>query len=415
MANFVFLTSRFFPKADASGICVYNVAQELIKQGHQVACIVEGEKNETYIYDNIKIYAVRQTRMGLLIQKATETRKKKDIILVKIYGFLRKCWQGAFFFRFPNVSPSRAQKEYKILKRMHAEFPIDCIVACFRPFDGMVAMLHFSQKVPEVKTVACFWDFLQAKNPFGKKLHPLFSKLCYRAEKKIFSSSNRILLPKSGKEMYLSNKFDFTKEKIRFFDFPVFLDTEQNAVQRKNQLARKQVYCIGSIDGKNRSSAYFLKLIENLIETLKVDVHFVGTFVEMEIYNLYKEVPWIFFHGNISPDDAMSLMEQADFLVNFGNKETYGMIPSKIFQYFSTCNPIINIVANEKDAALPYFKKYAATCNLFEYEADIERDCEKLRNFMLEENRILPSHEEVGETFRESKPSFFAQYLTEII
>lgn len=417
MAVFVFLTSRFVPAGDANGICVYNVAKELIKKGHEIYCICEGFTDECSEYEGIKIYKVKTTILNKFLQKAGKTKNKFDLWVALLTRGIRMLLKAPLVICFPNVAPFRALKEYKVLKTIQLTKKIDCVIGCFRPFEGIWATTKFKKNNPDIKTAAWFLDILKSQNPFGKFLFPLFNRLCEKSEARIIKVNDRIFYPYSAKKGHLSRE-DEQNSKIRFFDFPVFTNDIMSLAQTENKHSSpKRLCCIGSIDGKNRSAAYFLKIVDCLIERygVNVEIQFVGNFTELDIFNKYNGVPYVEFCGQVSYDTMPEYIREADILINFGNKITYDMIPSKIFQYFASCKPIINIVSHKEDAALSYFEKYSLVCNIFEFENMFEKDAEELKSFILSEKENLLRPEDVSDLYHESKPAFLAKQFEDIL
>ena len=116
--RFVFLTSRFYPFGDANGICVKNAADELIKRGHEVTVICEGNGSSDNV-DGIETVFIKPT----LIRRAENYKDDKGSLLFeclfKLFNMIRKIIITlAFVGKYPNVSPIRARKIYNTLKKI---------------------------------------------------------------------------------------------------------------------------------------------------------------------------------------------------------------------------------------------------------------------------------------------------------
>lgn len=411
MSSYVFLTSEFVPNADASGICVYNVAKKLVENGNRVFVICEGRKNTHRFQDKIEIFEVEATFFKQLQKKANDSKSWAYMFILNIVKVLRRIVKAFTIFRFPNVSAKRAKKVYRVLEQINNEKKIDVIIGGFRPYDNIYAVTRFKNKHKNVKSIVVYWDLIRSKNPFGNSLYKLFDYLCYRNEQKVFNINDRILIPKSGMKAYTNARFDFAKEKVFYFDFPVF--TESMPVYFTEELTKENINltCIGTIDGENRSAFYFLKLAKILKEETgkNIKVHIIGNFTDMKAYEEFKDRDFVEFHGSVDYDDIPQYIKESDFLINIGNKVTYDMIPSKIFQYFSSCKPIINFVAHKDDKSLEYFNKYPLKCNILEYENNVERDIRILKNYVFDINLITPDYSYVESLYQSNKPEFFVE------
>lgn len=412
MAVYVFLTSKFMPAADANGICVYNISKELVKNGHKVCVICEGINEEHYFFEEIEIREVKPTLFSKLRHKAAATKSKKYVFIKNIVMVLRRIQKAFILFIYPNVSPLRARQEYKILEEIARIEKIDFLVSTFAPYEGVTAACKFKKKYPGVKSSIIFWDILRSKNPFGKHLYKLFDFLCNRAEKKAFSINDKILIPKSGEGIYSAGKYDKYKEKIKYFDFPVFtegFDNQANNINEFNDYIN--ITCIGTIDGENRNADYFLKIFNEIKRrfNISVKINIIGAFSDISTYEKYKTEPYVNFMGQVNFNDIPNYISSADYLVNLGNKITYDMIPSKIFQYFASCKPVINFISHKDDKSLCYFKKYPSNLNIFEYENNISEDICRVKDFILNNDMVLSEFAEIEKIYKENKPSYFTE------
>lgn len=410
MARFVFLTSKFVPFADASGVCVYNISKELSERGHDICVISEGEKNGYRELEGMRIYELRQTCYHYWKNKASNTKQKKDYYISIAVNSFRRFINLFMVFRFPDVSALRTKKEYRLLKKINKKKKIDCIIGCFRPYEGIAVINKFKKKNNDVFAVACYMDLIRANNPFGRSMYGFFDWLCYRSEKKVFSTVDQVLIPKSGKDIYSQKRFDFSKEKIQYFDFPVFTKDMIINESESNKSCGINVTCIGTVNGINRSASYFLKIMSDLRnDGIDLYVNIIGEFSETEIYNKYKDESYVNFCGHVEFANISAYISNADFLINLSNIITYDMIPSKIFQYFASCKPIINFVTNKEDRSLPYFEKYLAVCNIYEYENNFKKDLIKVKDYICNSNMVKFDYDDVLDIYKESTPSFFVK------
>ena len=412
MKKFAFLTSEFYPMADANGVCVKNAADELIKRGCKVTVICEGKgKNERA--GKIDVIHIKDT---LYKRLNAYTERKNNIFtrfMRKAFLCIRRVVLGLISpFTFPNVSPMRSFSEYRVLEKLYKQEPFDCVIGTFRPYENIEAVNKFKIKHPEVKSEIIYLDILDAKNPFGMLFDKYFRAMVEKSEKRTFDINDLILIPKSAEEKYSGAEYKFAGAKIRFFDFPLFTAKTKKTGERKTGDTLNIVYA-GSADGFNRNAEYFLEIAQKLRERGEsIMVSFYGSFSDRKIMQKYKDTDFVRFCGKILPNEVEKVLLDADFLLNLSNRVTYTMIPSKIFQMFSTCQPIINMVANEKDASLGYFAKYPAAVNIPEYEKNLETDVQKISEFMENMNDFDVDFEKVRNTFSDNTPETFCDILT---
>lgn len=412
MKRFVFLTSAFYPMADANGVCVKNAADELIKRGFDVSVLCGGG-GQTENIDGINVIHIKDTVLKRLCAYDESRNSLFSRVICKTFLMLRRAALGIVSpLLFPNVSPLRTCAVYKKLEKLYAEDGFDYVIGTFRPYENVEAVNRFKKKHPGVKSEIIYLDLLDGKNPFGKGLKKFFERLCAKSERRTFGTNDLILIPKSSKERYQSSVYDFAKEKIRFFDFPLFKSEEDIAKLPENNGKINIVYA-GSVDGENRNAEYFLRLADKVRERYKTEicVKFYGIFTDRRVREEFADKDYVQFCGMIPPDEVEQVLCRADFLLNLSNRITYKMVPSKIFQMFSTCLPIINMVANGEDVSLEYFKSYPDVLNIFEFRDDFENDAESLRNFLNDNNRNKVEFQSVRRRFLDNTPESFVNII----
>lgn len=412
--RFVFLTSRFYPFGDANGICVKNAADELIRRGHEVTVICEGDGGRDDV-DGIETVFIKPT----LIRRAENYKDDKGSLLFeylfKLFNIIRKIIITlAFVWKYPDVSPIRAHKIYNTLKKIATTKKTDYIIGSFAPYDCVEAVNLFKKKNKDIKTVITYFDLIDGRNPFGSAFSDICKKLCFKSEKKTFMLNDVILIPGNAKEKYESEKYCFAKDKIHFFEFPLFVsDSKPETNLKKERNNDFEILYAGSVDGNNRSASYFLQLAEILKKQhgVNIKVRFYGGFTDREVYSEYKDSDFVEFCGKIGADRVYELMCKADCLLNLSNAVTYNMVPSKIFQMFSSCNRIINMIANENDAAIEYFDKYPARLNIKEYEKNAERDVHLLKDFIENSNIEPPDFDNIRDIYIRNTPERFVDLI----
>ena len=409
--SYVILTSEFYPHCDASGICTKKISDELIKKGCTVHIICDGERQDT-ILDGIIIHFVKRAFFKRFTEQLCNKNDTISIILFKVYFWIRRIILGiASPFIYPNVSPIRARKVYKKLKQICSKENIDYIIGTFRPYDNIYAVNKFKEKNRGYETKIVYWDLLTGKNPFGNKMKKYFKKLCLLSEKKNVIINDFVLYPESAKSKYVKYLKDYN-DKIKYFDFPLFDTQGYNLIKPINNSKTIKIVFAGTIDGKNRNVDYFLKIIELLNDKYKMNIkmYFYGDFNDKKALEKYVNNDNILFKGNINPQKVFETLYSADCLVNFSNIITYEMVPSKIFQLFSTGNKIINMVNNENDASLPYFDKYPKVLNIYEYKNNFNENVKSVKVF-IEEKTINLNFNDIKNIYYNNTPEAMANLL----
>ena len=83
----------------------------------------------------------------------------------------------------------------------------------------------------------------------------------------------------------------------------------------------------------------------------------------------------------VDHETAVSLMQSADVLINFGNNNSH-MTPCKIFEYMSLGKPIISTSPIENEPSSVYLGKYPYSLIIKDYEGNILEDTKRLNDFL---------------------------------
>ena len=91
----------------------------------------------------------------------------------------------------------------------------------------------------------------------------------------------------------------------------------------------------------------------------------------------------------ISHDEALNKIDEADILLNLGNNINT-MMPSKVFEYMSSGKPIISTAPIKNEPCIPYLAKYDYALIIDESNT-IESEIAKLDSFISNAKAIDPN------------------------
>ena len=125
-----------------------------------------------------------------------------------------------------------------------------------------------------------------------------------------------------------------------------------------------------------------------------------GSKEDKTVLNLIEHSRYAIFHGKVSHDEIVKIQDNADFLLNFGNA-TPCAIPCKIFEYFSTGNPVISFLKIDDDASEPYVQRYPNSLIIDERKA-IQENAELFVRFINSEH--IADKEKIKKAFIDNAP-----------
>ena len=368
MKKILFLTSAFVPDADANGICVYNLAKEYIKRGDSVYCIAvkADDVTEYEEIEGIRIYRVKNAWFSRFLKKYGN-RQGYAKWLCRIVHFLRNV---CLIPIYPNTSPIRSRQVLSLAERIVEKENIDIVIGAYRPYESVYAARKLKERYGEkLKCVTVYLDLLlQRRNhSYGQKLYEYKTG---RSLKKDLNSLDLVMFPVSERK---SIEKQHGCKNIRFFDFPLYVkETGDKEFDPQFDKDAINLVYVGSLDENNRNPSRIFELLSDVRSRgVNLRFHIWGNVAGVERL-IEKNKDFVDYHGYIDYTYVYSLLCRADYLVSVGNKVVFDMVPSKIFQLFSTGRPVINFVTNENDVSLPYFERYDFGCNLKIYDSDAD-------------------------------------------
>lgn len=414
----LYIGGRVFPTPTANAINSINVIEELLNNGHSVTYIAvnQDEKNPDKLLGKVDVYSIRNTKYGSLLNKSKEAGLgRSERLNLLYYSFLRKIMNTLNVLKFPDVEPRQSKEIFKLANELHNNISFDAIIGVFRPFSSISSVIMMKDKYPDLVGTAYYLDLLTGSNkPF---LMPkfLYKNLSKYGEIKKLSKLDLILMPIKGKSIYSKKDNQSLTKKIRYVDFPVFKifnklsnDYSFNAKNRINFVFA------GTLNKEYRSPELTLKILESLSSHItNFTLHIFGRGNCDSIINKYTNKLNIEMHGMVPHDEILNSLNNADFLINISNKME-NMVPSKIFELFSTGKPIINFVSNKNDAAFEYFAKYPSVCSINAWN-NFDDNLKLLVNFISSEKDKKYDVLKIREHFIENTPEYTARILEENI
>jgi hypothetical protein len=126
---------------------------------------------------------------------------------------------------------------------------------------------------------------------------------------------------------------------------------------------------VGTLDGRIRNPRPFLDACRRIVECGSIpglEAHFYGQFENCDaVVEEYRSFygGWLFVHGLVDRQAAAKAVDDADVLVNIGNRYQC-QLPSKLVDYGSTGKPILNVIGCSSDLSLDALRGYKAALHL---------------------------------------------------
>lgn len=410
MSKILFITSKYLPYPDANGINTSCIINELFKNGDEIFCICSREKKQPIFerINNINVYRVKESFYSKLLAKY---KMSPNNLLVKIVfsvcTLIRRIKGLILIPLFPDIAPFRSLVIYNLVKQIHKKHKLDCVIGVFRPFEGVKVAIKMKKKFPEIACGGYYLDLIGGAVIPPYVPRKLYNTICMNAERKTFDALDFVMMAKGGKKIYLNESYREFQDKIYYIDFPLFRDIYSETVKKIDYDKNKvNIVYAGTLDTHYRNPEYFLKVLEKVYEKKdNIVLYLCGTNNCAQIIDEYKiKYPdMIFNYGRVDIETAKAAILSADILLNICNK-TDNIVPSKIFELFSTGKPIINVINNREDISLDYFKKYPLTFNIYEWCAQDDIS-DALIDFIENAGNMGIDRKKLYECFKENTPA----------
>ncbi len=354
----LFFASGYKYSGSANGVCARNLVREFIRQGHEVFVIAVPHDNEVGMefVDGARVWFVEdelQTRVLFYLQQhGTNTFMR---FVHKAYSLARALLVAAVY---PNVARIRVHKMLRLSHQIIREYGIDTVIGTCLPYDGVAAAMALKKSYGgRLRVVTYHFDILSTPNNGMGAIYRFKKRRFAEAFEKELRIVDKVYLPETAMELHKD------KTNVEFIGLPTYVSTVNDGDECPYSF-HDDVYnivYIGSLDIRNRSvkpAVDWLKRV-NQVSEKKYRLHIWGALADAETNKIIEDnSSLVEYHGMLENSKVRAVMKHADLLLNVSNLLLYKLLPSKIFTMFSTGKPIVNIVNNANDCALPYFEKY---------------------------------------------------------
>lgn len=397
MKKYIFLTGRYVPRPEATGLCIHKLAKDLASKGCDVETFCYGDKKDIFEIDGVCI-AQLKTPSYMLEKEKTPF----NVFVSRIHKLLN-------FFNYPLRSKKmRNTFVYEVLKTIDESDDI-VIIASYTPFEAVSAMKIIKKKAKCHSIKCCYYsaDTLSNEQTDAGILPASYrEKKGKKQELSIFKECDLIFIMECHKDHYLSEAFSSIANKIRIVNFPL-LDKELYLASMNRDKVINIAYT-GTFYRTIRNPSYPLDCFIKLSD-LDYKLTLIGGGDCDDIISEKSRLSngKIEFLGKRPYAFARNTLMDADVLLSIGNDES-PMMPSKIYEYISTGKPIIHFYSWDNDPCLPVLRQYQNAILIKNGECDIDI----LRKF-IKGHRIL-KYEDMAKNFETSIPEFTSELIRKL-
>lgn len=393
--RYIFLTNQYLPRPGATGVCVHNLAKELVLRGEYVDVICYSDNSIT---DESVIAGVHIHRIPI-----PHCFDVSPTIIQSILSWFRKL---LFIRKYPLRSGIVVKRYLRVLKHLVNNSERVVVISTYTPIEADYAVLKFIKKNPTVHSVFYSTDTLS--NEEGKGILPVsFRQKKGREWESILFRSFDIVFIMECHECYYRKVFrDKFDSKIRIANFPLLVRPALDFSKSPSSQTIRLVYA-GSVLMRLRNPYCACSVLTELSNKLPIRVDFYGAGDAVNVVKFFehKTDGLIKHHGMQDHDRVEKELFEADVLLSIGNNNS-PMMPSKIYEYMALGKPIVHFYSWDQDPCLVPLRIYK---NSFLMKSDDKSHIEDLSLFL--SNSYTIPFEEVEALFSSSTPSFTVEMI----
>ncbi len=414
--NILIVSFSYAPMLSPQAFRWAAISRELARRGHAVTVVAgwepgcERQESDGAVIvhrvggrfiERVRMLRTRSQRQDYTSPHSTEVSKEAlrvslsclkrihDVTWKKLY------WPDAHCtWLFPALHRAR-----KLVKASQ----IDAVVTVDFPFTCHIVGVALKNEFPQLRWLCDMSDPFSYLEPSPPNNRALYGWLNRRLERHVFERTDWMVVRYGQMENRYSELYPHCRAKIVVVpDLHTTSSNEAPPVMSSHaqpgKPRRRMLAFVGTLDGRSRDPRSFLEGCRRIIERgagSGFEVHFYGKIGNCDaVFDEYQAFynHWLFVHGPVVQRVALKVIQEADVLVNIGNRYQC-QTPSKLIDYASTGNPILNIVGCSSDLSIGALSGYKAALHLVSNNGALsEAQISKMEDF-LHTQQGMPSGE----------------------
>lgn len=419
MKNIVFIVDGYYPNFSAVGVCTSNVVEELSKD-YNIIIITKKSNNaqQNISFKNSYIRYINTTdnylrnRISEKLKTAKGLKRKiLEIGNIAVRGYGYTC----ALLKKSNVKRQEVRAFLDELEKINEE--IDVIIPACLPFESVLAALEFKNKCSyRVKVVPFLFDKFSKNSTLHRTDNNRKRKFKTHLslEKWTIEECDKVIFVESWKE-HLQEYFSAFADKFCQVEHPLLKRITSTEIVPYDCEKINIVYT-GALYKKIRNPLYALKLFSRLIEVNKkiiLNFYINGDYNSIVDSYCEKYPENIINHGSVPTNFAKAVIINADILLSIGNSDVT-QLPSKIFEYISTGNPIVHFYSDKEDPVISLLNNYTNSCCVGNDDSLIQKEELKLQEMINNLGNNIQFNE-VEKIFYKATPRFTANKIIELL
>ena len=398
--NFVFAIGYYRDNIDANCKIAATIARQLISFGNKCELI-------TYSFDvdSAKEISYQDVKIKVLPANSRSYESKQKL---KGSGLSKSLFTVLHPIDSLKIMLSRKHEYEEVIGYINSLIDRETyLIGFINPTDVTYRILNETNECRKVVYQLDPWGLFETedktrKENSKKKELELFRKCCH-----IFTTD---ILYRQYSEEKDYNQFI---SKIDPLNIPNLCISESKNKGMSFDPDDYNILYLGTLDDDVRNPIKTLSIFGKMIEAnQKIKLFFIGNINSRHIDEYSKKYKNnIFILPSVKSEIAQTIMNlDGIFLLNINNDIT-NMSPSKLIDYISTGNPIINVIKNTEDASFSILEKYD---NQFSFHEN-DNVANELVEFITENKGKKIDRETIRDSYYEYAPEYIASRMVEIL
>ena len=389
------ITYYYSPWLNPRAIRWTSLANAFANNGHEVDILCSSKKgaiSEDNENGNINIYYTGRIRSNRerAIENKNENIKSPIFRLKRIVKNILKFFHSVTWKKiyWPDHACLWYFSAVRIGNKLLRQNKYDLLISVSLPFTSHLVASKLTILNPGLKWIVDIGDpfYFLSSTPINN--HRIYTKLNFNVENSILTHATCVSVTNLNVLHKYSEIFPECKNKIYVIP-PVLSAAKTNHNNYFSDNRKIRFVYIGTLYKEIRSPETMLSMFNYLVESeLKdnIELHIIGDITNcMDWFNNNNLVgEKIFLPGVMEHNIVNEILHDNVFLINIGNKTSF-QLPSKIIEYVSSGNPIINIISNNFDNTLDFLENYPLVMKI--KDSLESNQFEQIKEFVLKNNQ----------------------------
>ena len=409
MSKYLFLLDELPPTQSANGICAEKVMY-CLRQSGDVFCVSwdDFEKVKEKPFHCTTIPKKPWTRLVLSMKGKQGSYHRWLFLVARVIYWMKRM---LLLPVWPVDSVSCVFRFFSAARKIIKENDITHVIAVSYPGETLLAMCMLKRQFgSRIKTVMYPLDVsLEGVNHGSAVEKKLSCALGRRFMRFCARRADQLLVLENA--MYLYDKVFPESERKNFSccGIPLLENIDWTQYVSGSSSKENEIHFVfgGNLLYDLRNPTALLDLIEKASWPEDKDIYFdLYGKADSQIQELWKgryKRLRIVEHGWVDESILNVALLSANVLISVGNNEKH-LIPSKLFKYMSTWNPIVHLYLVDDDPCIPYLKKYG-NAFLFKYGND---ETQRIMEYVM---NCKPKSIEITSMFSSCIPQYTANMI----